>query len=250
MKAAKGRRRFSRRLRRRSSRRAIGGTTLRRARRCGRRRPDSGGRSGRSRDPRCASSRASPGSTCSCRSSCSRSSATRSSRVGAFDTPLLLTSGTLAVNQMGFMTTLLSLLLVFYAVESMERERSTGFSAIANALPIRTSALVTGKVIALCAIGRHRRRRVSARVLDRAARAGAGRLQRAAVRARVGRARRADVPRVDRVRDRRVLGDAQPILGVRRVAGRVRLHGVSRAHEQAELARQLAAVERRCSGAT
>jgi ABC-type transport system involved in multi-copper enzyme maturation permease subunit len=73
--------------------------------------------------------------------------------VGAFDTPLLLTSGTLAANQMQFMTTLLSLLLVFYAVESMERERSTGFSAIANALPIRTSALVTGKVIALCAIG-------------------------------------------------------------------------------------------------
>jgi ABC-type transport system involved in multi-copper enzyme maturation permease subunit len=73
--------------------------------------------------------------------------------LGAFDTPLLLTPGTLAVNQMEFMTTLLSLLLVFYAVESLERERSTGFSAIANALPIRTSALVTGKVVALCAIG-------------------------------------------------------------------------------------------------
>ncbi len=73
--------------------------------------------------------------------------------LGAFDTPLLLTPGTLAVSQMQFMTTLLSLLLVFYAVESMERERSTGFSAIANALPIRTSALLTGKVVALCAIG-------------------------------------------------------------------------------------------------
>jgi len=75
------------------------------------------------------------------------------SALGAFDTPLLLTSGTLAVNQMQFMTTLLSLLLVFYAVESLERERSTGFSAISNALPIRTSALITGKAIALCAIG-------------------------------------------------------------------------------------------------
>jgi ABC-type transport system involved in multi-copper enzyme maturation permease subunit len=73
--------------------------------------------------------------------------------LGAFDTPLLLTPGTLAVTQMNFLTTLLSLLLVFYAVESMERERSTGFSAIANALPIRTSALVFGKVAALCAIG-------------------------------------------------------------------------------------------------
>src|SRR5688572_27698490 len=73
--------------------------------------------------------------------------------LGAFDTPLLLTPGTLAVTQMQFMTTLLSLLLIFYAVESMERERATGFSAIANALPIRTSALVIGKVIALCTIG-------------------------------------------------------------------------------------------------
>jgi len=73
--------------------------------------------------------------------------------LGAFDTPLLLTPGTLAVTQMEFMTSLLSLLLIFYAVESMERERSTGFSAIANALPIRTSALVTGKTLALCAIG-------------------------------------------------------------------------------------------------
>ena len=73
--------------------------------------------------------------------------------LGAFDTPLLLTSGTLAVTQMNFLSTLLSLLLIFYAVESMERERSTGFSAIANALPIRTSALVVGKVVALCAIG-------------------------------------------------------------------------------------------------
>jgi len=73
--------------------------------------------------------------------------------LGPFDTPLLLTSGTLAVNQMQFMTALLSLLLVFYAVESMERERSTGFSAISNALPIRTAALIAGKMIALCAIG-------------------------------------------------------------------------------------------------
>ena len=73
--------------------------------------------------------------------------------LGAFDTPLLLTPGTLAVNQMQFVTTLLSLLLIFYAVESMERERATGFSAVANALPIRTSAIIFGKVIALGAIG-------------------------------------------------------------------------------------------------
>jgi ABC-2 type transport system permease protein len=73
--------------------------------------------------------------------------------LGAFDTPLLLTPGTLAVNQMQFLTTLLSLLLIFYAVESMERERATGFSAVANALPIRTAAIIFGKVIALGAVG-------------------------------------------------------------------------------------------------
>src|SRR4030095_5814166 len=73
--------------------------------------------------------------------------------LGPFDTPLLLTSGPLALNHIQFMTALLSLLLVFYAVESMERERSTGFSAISNALPIRTAALIAGKMIALCAIG-------------------------------------------------------------------------------------------------
>ena len=73
--------------------------------------------------------------------------------LGAFDTPLLLTPGTLAVTQMQFVTTLVSLLLIFYAVESMERERSTGFSAVANALPIRTAAIIVGKVVALGAIG-------------------------------------------------------------------------------------------------
>ena len=163
--------------------------------------------------------------------------------LGAFDTPLLLTPGTLAVTQMQFMTTLLSLLLVFYAVESMERERSTGFSAIANALPIRTSALLIGKVIALCAIGVIVGIACLARVLDRAARAGPGRIQLPAVRARVGRARRADVPRVGGVRDRGVFGDPQPILCVRRLARRVRLHCLPGAHQQAELARQLADVE-------
>lgn len=73
--------------------------------------------------------------------------------LGAFDTPLLLTPGNLAVDQMPFLTSLLSLLLIFYAVESMERERATGFSAIHNALPIRTSSLVAGKMIALSSIG-------------------------------------------------------------------------------------------------
>ena len=47
--------------------------------------------------------------------------------LGAFDTPLLLTPGQLAVTQLRQMAVWVSLLLVFYGVESMERERSTRY---------------------------------------------------------------------------------------------------------------------------
>ena len=156
--------------------------------------------------------------------------------LGAFDTPLLLTPGTLAVIADGFLTTMLSLLLVFYAVESMERERSTGFSAIANALPIRTSALVIGKVVAFCAIG------VIVGVACLIAcwiallvqgRVGFSVLPFILV---WGGLVDPDVPGVDGVRDRRIFGDAKPVLGLWRGARRVRVHGVSRADGQAELA--------------
>ena len=51
--------------------------------------------------------------------------------VGFLDTPLLITSGTFAVRTMGILTTCLCLLLLFYTVESLERERSTRLAAIA-----------------------------------------------------------------------------------------------------------------------
>jgi ABC-2 type transport system permease protein len=69
--------------------------------------------------------------------------------LGAFDTPLLRTPGQLAATQMGLLTAYVTLLLVFYAVESLERERSTRLSAIHDALPIPTSALLAGKAVAL-----------------------------------------------------------------------------------------------------
>ena len=65
--------------------------------------------------------------------------------VGFLDTPLLITSGTFAVRTMGILTGCLCLLLLFYTVESLERERSTRLAAIAYATPIRTGSLFLGK---------------------------------------------------------------------------------------------------------
>ncbi len=67
---------------------------------------------------------------------------------GPFDTPLLHTAGTLAVATMNVVTVLVALLLLFYTVESMERERRSGLSAIFHATPIRTGAALLGKALA------------------------------------------------------------------------------------------------------
>ena len=50
---------------------------------------------------------------------------------------------------MGSLTTCLCLLLLFYTVESLERERSTRLAAISLATPIRTGSLLLGKLLAL-----------------------------------------------------------------------------------------------------
>ncbi len=73
--------------------------------------------------------------------------------VGAFDTPVLLTPGTSAVAIATQATTLILLLLLFYTVESLERERSTGLSQILYATPLRTGALLFGKAVANSAVG-------------------------------------------------------------------------------------------------
>ncbi|MGO9466096.1 MAG: ABC transporter permease/M1 family aminopeptidase [Isosphaeraceae bacterium] len=72
--------------------------------------------------------------------------------VGFLDTPLLATPGTFAVRTLGALTTCLCLLLLFYTVESLERERSTRLAAIVHATPIRTESLLIGKSIALLAV--------------------------------------------------------------------------------------------------
>jgi ABC-type transport system involved in multi-copper enzyme maturation permease subunit len=71
------------------------------------------------------------------------------SEVGFLDSPLMVTSGTFAVRSMDILVVCLSLLLLFYAVESLERERSTRLSAIAHATPVRTLSLWLGKYAAL-----------------------------------------------------------------------------------------------------
>src|SRR5262249_18994677 len=73
--------------------------------------------------------------------------------VGAFDTRLLNTSGTLAAGMMNTLTLLVCMMILFYTTESLQRERSTGFGAIAYATPLRTAALLAGKAIANAVLG-------------------------------------------------------------------------------------------------
>lgn len=68
--------------------------------------------------------------------------------LGAFDTPLLNTPGMMAGALLNTLTVCLALLLLFYTVESLERERRTGLNPIAYASPVRTPSLLLGKVIA------------------------------------------------------------------------------------------------------
>ena len=72
---------------------------------------------------------------------------------GAFSTPLLHTPGTLAVRSMNTLTLLIVLLVLFYTVESLERERNTGFGSIFHAAPLRTGSILLGKTLANSVVG-------------------------------------------------------------------------------------------------
>ncbi len=67
---------------------------------------------------------------------------------GPFETRLLLTPGQLAANSVGVLSFLLLLLLMFYTVESLERDRATGLSALAYTAPTRTGSILLGKALA------------------------------------------------------------------------------------------------------
>jgi ABC-2 type transport system permease protein len=73
--------------------------------------------------------------------------------LGAFQTKMLLTPGQLAVGTMGVLSFLLCFLLMFYTVESIERDRTTGFSALAYTAPTPTGALLFGKALANSLVG-------------------------------------------------------------------------------------------------
>jgi ABC-type transport system involved in multi-copper enzyme maturation permease subunit len=68
--------------------------------------------------------------------------------VGAFQTPLLLTAGTIAVGSMNTLTLLVCLLLLFYTVESLLREQHTRLASIHAATPVRSAASLFGKSLA------------------------------------------------------------------------------------------------------
>ncbi|MGH7681116.1 MAG: M1 family aminopeptidase [Candidatus Eiseniibacteriota bacterium] len=73
--------------------------------------------------------------------------------VGAFDTPILLTPGITAVAIANQISVMVLLLLMFYTVESLQRERSTGIAQILYATPIQTGAYLAGKALANSFVG-------------------------------------------------------------------------------------------------
>ena len=73
--------------------------------------------------------------------------------VGPFDTPILLTNGYLAVRTMNTITLLTCLLLLFYTVESLNREKGTGMGNIFYTTPLPTSAFLFGKALANSLVG-------------------------------------------------------------------------------------------------
>jgi ABC-2 type transport system permease protein len=73
--------------------------------------------------------------------------------VGAFQTPLLLTSGTIAVGSMNTLTLLVCLLLLFYMTESLQRERHTQLASILYAAPVRSTSILFGKCLANSFVG-------------------------------------------------------------------------------------------------
>jgi ABC-type transport system involved in multi-copper enzyme maturation permease subunit len=72
---------------------------------------------------------------------------------GAFDTPVLVTPGTIAVRAMNTLTLLTCFLTLFYTVESLRRERNTGLYQIYYATPARTASILFGKVLANSVVG-------------------------------------------------------------------------------------------------
>ena len=73
--------------------------------------------------------------------------------LGPFGTFVLATPGTIAVRMMNTLTLLVTLLLLFYTVESHQREKHTGLASIFDATPVRTGSVLSGKSVANAVVG-------------------------------------------------------------------------------------------------
>ena len=67
--------------------------------------------------------------------------------IGPFNSRLLLTSGAVAVRQLNTLSLLICLLLLFYTVESLHKERSRRLAEIFHTTPIGTGSILFGKTI-------------------------------------------------------------------------------------------------------
>ena len=72
--------------------------------------------------------------------------------MGSFETPLLLTPGIIAAQSFNTLTLLVCLLSLFFLVESLERERTTGLAPLAYSSPTSTAAFVGGKILGNAAV--------------------------------------------------------------------------------------------------
>ena len=65
--------------------------------------------------------------------------------LGPFDSPLLLTSGAMAARQFNTLSLLVCILLLFYTVESLNKEQAQRFAEIFRSTPVGTGAMLLGK---------------------------------------------------------------------------------------------------------
>jgi hypothetical protein len=73
--------------------------------------------------------------------------------LGPFGTFVLATPGTIAVRMINYLSLLVALLLLFYTVESHQREKHTGLASIFDATPVRTGSVLFGKSVANAVVG-------------------------------------------------------------------------------------------------
>jgi ABC-2 type transport system permease protein len=76
----------------------------------------------------------------------------KDSRDPFLNSSILWTPGIAAMQAASYMTLALGLLFLFYTVESLEREASTGTAPVFHATPVRTGSVIAGKVLANLAV--------------------------------------------------------------------------------------------------